>query len=46
MYFALMIIIALIAAALILLLEHRSEAYLLKHEDGSCTKIPKKTQAK
>jgi hypothetical protein len=46
MYFALMIVIALAAAALVLLLEHRGEATLLEREDGARAKISEKTPRK
>jgi hypothetical protein len=39
MYFALMIVIALAAAALVLLLEHRGHTSLLEREDRSRAKI-------
>jgi hypothetical protein len=46
MYFALMIVIAFVAAALVLLLEHRDETYLLERKDGSRTKTSDKTPTK
>jgi hypothetical protein len=46
MYFALMIVIALAAAALVLLLEHRGQATLLEREDGARAKISENTPRK
>jgi hypothetical protein len=46
MYFALMIVIALVAAVLVLLLEHRSRTTLLEREDDSRAKISENTQTK
>jgi hypothetical protein len=46
MYFALMIVIALVVAALVLLLEHRGQTTLLEREDGSRAKISEKTPTK
>lgn len=46
MYFALLIVIALIVAALVLFLEHRAEMRLLEREDGSRTTVSKKTSLK
>lgn len=46
MYFALMIVIALVAAALVLLLEHRGQTTLLEREDGPRAKISENTPAK
>jgi hypothetical protein len=46
MYFALMIVIALAAAALVLVLEHRGQATLLEREDRSRAKISDNTPTK
>jgi hypothetical protein len=46
MYFALMIVIALAAAALVLLLEHRDHITLPEREDGSHAKISENTPKK
>jgi hypothetical protein len=46
MYFALMIVIAFVAAALVLLLEHRGETYLLERKDSPRAKSSDKTPTK
>jgi hypothetical protein len=46
MYFVLMIVIAFVAAALVLLLEHRDEAHLLERKDSSRAKSSDKTPTK
>lgn len=46
MYFALMIVIAFVAAALVLFLEHRGETNLLERKDGSRSKTSDKTPVK
>jgi hypothetical protein len=46
MYYALMIVIAFVAAAAVLLLEHRGETYMLERKDGSCAKTSDKTPRK
>ena len=46
MYFALMIVIAFVVAALVLLLEHRGDTHLLERKDGSRAKPPDKTPTK
>jgi hypothetical protein len=46
MYFALMIVIALAAAALVLLLEHRGQTTLLEREDSARAKISENTPTK
>jgi hypothetical protein len=46
MYFVLMIVIAFIAAALVLFLEHRGEANVLERKDGPRSKNSDKTPIK
>jgi hypothetical protein len=46
MYFALMIVIALVVAALVLLLEHRGQTTSLEREDNPRAKISENTPTK